>query len=481
VKLVDFSIARPVAVSMAFLAVIVFGVVSFTRLPVDLLPDLSFPTVTVETEYQGVGPREIETLLSRPVEAAISVVQGVQQVTSRSRPGRSDVTIQFRWGTDMDFATLDLRERLDLLNLPSGAGRPTIARYDPASEPVIRFALTTGRPLDARNAADRQELIALRVMADEQVRRGLEGIEGVAAVRITGGLEEEILVAVDERRLAQLGIRFSQIAARLASENINLAGGILEEGESQYVVRTVNEFTNPDEMLRVVVGQAGGNPVLLGDVASVRREGRERETVSMVNGAEAVEVSVLRESTANIVAVSEVVRERMDELAGSLPAGINFTLVSDQATFISRAVRDVQRAAMIGGLIAMLVLLLFLRHVPTTLIIATAIPISVIATFILMFSRDISLNVMSLGGLALGVGMLVDSAIVVLESVARQRELGQSGKEASGSERAASARPSSRPPSRPSPSSCRSSSWKASRGSSSATRRGPSPSRSSRR
>ena len=429
-KVVDLSVARPVAVSMAFLAVMVFGFVSYSRLQVDLLPDLSFPTITVETEYAGVGPREIETLISRPLEEAVSVVQGIQQVTSRSRPGVSYITLQFRWGTDMDFAAMDIRERLDLLNLPSQAGRPTLARYDPASEPVIRFALVSDRPLDPRVEADREELIALRWLAEEQVRRSLEGMEGVAAVRVTGGLEEEILVEVDESRLAALGIPFLQVANRLDAENINLAGGILEEGDAQYVVRTVNEFVQTDEMLRVVVGTAGGEPVLLGDVAQVRREGAERETVSLVNGREAVEIAVLRESGANIVALSREIRERIPAIQGDLPPGITTTMVTDQAVFIERAVNDVRLAAILGGIFAMLVLLLFLRHLPTTLIVAAAIPISVIATFILMFSRDITLNIMSLGGLALGIGMLVDSAIVVLESVAREREGGRSAGDA---------------------------------------------------
>jgi hydrophobic/amphiphilic exporter-1 (mainly G- bacteria), HAE1 family len=430
VKLVDLSVTRPVAVSMAFIAVMVFGFVSYSRLQVDLLPDLSFPTVNIETEYPGVGPREVENLLSRPIEEAIAVVQGVQQVTSRSRPGRSDITLQFRWGTDMDFAALDLRERLDLINLPPDAGRPTIARYDPASEPVIRFALISARPLDPRVEADRDELIGLRWLAEEQVRRSLEGIEGVAAIRITGGLEEEVLVEVDEGRLAQLGIPFLQVANRLAAENINLAGGILEEGDAQYVVRTVNEFVEPAEMLRVVVGSADGQPVLLQDVAQVRRSGVERETISLVNGNEAVEVAVLRESTANIVDLSRVVRERIEQVGRELPPGVTTTLVSDQAVFIERAVGDVRVAAILGGIFAMIILLLFLRHLPTTLIIATAIPISVVATFILMFSRDITLNIMSLGGLALGIGMLVDSAIVVLESIARERDRGLSPVEA---------------------------------------------------
>ncbi len=429
-KVVDFSVTRPVAVSMAFIAVLVFGAVSFDRLQVDLLPDLAFPTIAIETEYAGVGPREMENLITRPIEEAISVVQGVQQVTSRSRPGRSDLTIQFRWGSNMDQAAADLRERLDLINLPPAATRPTIARYDPASEPVIRFALVADRALDPRSSADRQELISLRWLAEEQVRRSLEGIEGVAAVRVTGGLQEEILVEVDEARLSQLGIPFAQVARRLEAENINLAGGILEEGDAQYVVRTVNEFAEVDEMLRVVVGTAGGQSILLSDVAEVRREAAERETVTLVDGREAVEIAVLRESTANIVALSTQVRDRLDAVGTELPPGVRISLVSDQATFIERAVGDVGQAALFGGIFAMLILLLFLRHFPTTLIVATAIPISVVATFILMFSRDITLNIMSLGGLALGIGMLVDSAIVVLESIARERDRGRSAPEA---------------------------------------------------
>lgn len=423
-KLVDLSIRRPVAVAMAFLAIVVFGIVSFTRLPLDLLPDVSFPTLTIQTQYPGVGPQEIENLISRPIEEAVSVVQGVQQVTSRSRPGRSDVTLTFRWGTDMDFAALDVRERLDLLNLPPAATRPTIARYDPNTEPVLRFALTPARALDPAHPGDRRELIALRHLAEEQVRRGLEGVEGVAAVRVTGGLVEEIHVEVDEARLAALGIPFRQVIQRLEAENINLAGGVVEEAGAEYVVRTVNEFADLDEIRNVIVGTLDGQPVLLRDVAEVRRDAAERETISRVGGAEAVEVAVLRESTANIVRVAETVRQRVEALEASLPAGVRFTLVRDESVFIRRAVEDVQQAAIVGGLLAVLVLLLFLRHVPTTLIIATAIPISVIATFVLMFGRGITLNIMSLGGLALGVGMLVDSAIVVLESIARERERG---------------------------------------------------------
>ena len=427
-KIVDLSIRRPVTVTMAFVAVVVFGLVSFTRLPVDLLPDLSFPTVTIETDYDGVGPREIESLISQPIEEAIGVVRGVQQVTSRSRPGRSEITVQFRWGTDMDFATLDLRDRLDLISLPSDAGRPTIARYDPSSEPVVRLALVTDRILDVAVARDREALLELRLIADEMVRRGIEGVEGVAAVRLTGGLEEEILVAIDEARLGQLGIPFAQVSNRLGAENINLSGGVLEDGTSRYAVRTVNEFSSPDEMASVVIGQAGGTRVLLGDVATITRQGQERQTISLVNGAESVELAVLRESTANIVQVSEAILSRARVL--EIPAGVSLVVVSDQATFIRQAVADVRNAAIVGGGIAMLILLLFLRHLPTTLIIATAIPISIISTFVLMFGQDISLNIMSLGGLALGVGMLVDSAIVVLESIARERERGASAIEA---------------------------------------------------
>jgi hydrophobic/amphiphilic exporter-1 (mainly G- bacteria), HAE1 family len=430
VKLVDFSIRRPVAITMAFLALAVFGIVSFSRLQLDLLPDVSFPTLTIRTEYPGAAPQEIETLLSRPVEEAVSIVQGIQQVTSRSRAGRSEVTLAFRWGTEMDFAALDVRERLDLLNLPPAATRPTVARYDPNSEPVLRLALTSARPLDARIEADRQELIALRYLAEEHVRRGIEGVEGVAGVRVTGGLIEEIQVEVDESRLAGLGIPFAQVVRRLAAENINLAGGVLEEAGAQYAVRTVNEFVDVGEIQNVVVGTVAGQPVLLRDVATVRRGAAERETISRVNGVEAVEIAILRESTANIVQVAGTVRERLGELEATLPAGAALTVVRDESLFIRRAVDDVKWAALAGGFLAVLVLLLFLRHLPTTLIIATAIPLSVISTFVLMFSQGITLNIMSLGGLALGIGMLVDSAIVVLESIARRREEGATTEQA---------------------------------------------------
>ncbi len=440
-KLVDLSIRRPVAITMGFLALVVFGIVSFSRLQLDLLPDVAFPTLTIRTEYAGVGPREMETLVSRPIEEAVSIVQGVQQVTSRSLAGRSDVTLSFRWGTDMDFAAMDLRERLDLLNLPNAATRPTIARYDPNSEPVIRVALTSARPLDERIAADRQELIDLRYLAEEYVRRGIEGIEGVAGIRITGGLVEEIQVDVDEARLATLGIPFAQVAQRLAAENINLAGGILEEGGAQYAVRTVNEFASVEEIPNIVVGTLNGQPVLLRDVAAVTQGAAERETISRVNGLEAVEIAVLRESTANIVEVAEAVQGRLEPLAQGLPDGTGLTVLRDESRFIRNAVDDVRSAALIGGVLAILVLLLFLRHLRTTLIVAVAIPISVIATFVLMFGQGITLNIMSLGGLALGIGMLVDSAIVVLESIARRREAGDGPIEAarSGTNRVAGA------------------------------------------
>ena len=432
-KLVDFSIARPVTVAMAYVAVVVFGIISFGRLPLDLLPDLAFPTITIQTEYTGVAPQEIETLISRPIEEAVSVVQGVQEVTSRSRPGRSDVTVTFNWGTDMDFAALAIRERTDLLQLPPDADRPVLARYDPSMEPVVRFAVAgTASPSRSEGAGgdEAANLIALRVLAEDQIERALEGLEGVASVRVTGGLVEEIQVDVDQRRLAQLSISVEQVISRLAAENINLSGGTLQEGAADYVVRTTNEFADVAEIGSVVVGSPGGRPVLLRDVAVVRRGVAERETVSRVAGSEAVEVAVLREATANIVQVADRVRERVDELQDELPAGVQVSLINDQSQFIRQAIRDVQNAAVIGGLLAICVLLLFLRHLPTTLIIALAIPISVVATFVLMFARDISLNIMSLGGLALGIGMLVDSAIVVLESIARERDRGKSPAEA---------------------------------------------------
>jgi HAE1 family hydrophobic/amphiphilic exporter-1 len=421
-KLVDFSTSRRVTVAMIMVAITAFGMVGFSRLAVNLLPDITYPTITIRTEYPGTAPAEIERLISEPIEGLVGVVSNVMHVRSVSRPGASDVIVEFGWGTDMDFASLDVREKLDLIQLPQGAGKPILLRFDPSLDPILRIALYGGG-----------SLMELRRVAEDRIRLDLESLEGVAAVRVEGGLEEEIHVEVETQRLATLGIPVSQVAQRLAAENVNLTGGLLKDGEAEFLVRTLNEFESIEDMEEIVVAQVDGAPVKLSDVGRVRRGHVERDVVTRINGREGVEIAVFKEGDANTVSVAATVRERLGEFQerfGDLLGEADVEIVVDQSTFIQQSVDEVLSTALIGGLLAIIILFLFLRDVKSTAIIGLSIPISVVATFFLMFTTDVSLNIMSLGGLALGVGMLVDSSIVVLENVQRYRDQGAGAFEA---------------------------------------------------
>ena len=417
-KLVEFSTRRRVTVAMLMVAIIAFGGVGFSRLAVNLLPDITYPTITVRTEYEGVAPLEIERLISEPIEGLVGVVSNVVRVASISRPGISDVVVEFGWGTNMDFASLDIREKLDLANLPRDASKPILLRFDPSLDPVMRLAFY-----------GTLSLMELRRVAEERLRPDLESLEGVAAIRINGGLEEEIQVEVEAQRLAHLGISINEVTSRLAAENVNLTGGVLKDGEAEFLVRTLNEFQGMDEIGEIVIGQIDRAPIKLKDVGRVFRGHRERDLVTRINGREGVEVSVFKEGDANTVQVSAAVQERLDEFLAenaSLLEGNGMEVVFNQATFIQQAVDEVLNTAILGGILAVVVLFLFLRDLKSTAIIGLSIPLSVVATFFLMFGSDVSLNIMSLGGLALGVGMLVDNSIVVLESVQRYRDQGLS-------------------------------------------------------
>jgi hydrophobic/amphiphilic exporter-1 (mainly G- bacteria), HAE1 family len=419
-RLVELSLNRRVTVSMLAVAVVLFGVVSFGRLPVSLLPDLSYPSLTVETRYEGAAPAEVETLVTRPVEEVVGVVTGVQRLTSTSSPGLSQVVLELGWGRDMDFAALDVRQKLDLLTLPRDSARPVLLRFDPANEPVLRLYLTGA-----------EGLTALRYVAEEVVKKDLESTEGVAAIKVNGGAEEEIEVRVEEGKLARMGLSVEDVGRRLLDENVNQAGGSLYESEARYLVRAVNEFGDADDVLETVIATRDGRNVALGEVASVVRGTKRQEVLARHDGGEAVELAIYKEGDANTVTVARSIKARLAAIEGELPEGIEVHYGADQSRFIQASIDEVLANALIGGLIAMLVLLLFLKSLRSTLIIGLSIPISIVATFFLMYRTGTSLNVMSLGGLALGVGMLVDNAIVVLEAIFKRREAGASWFEAS--------------------------------------------------
>jgi HAE1 family hydrophobic/amphiphilic exporter-1 len=438
---------RPVAVTMLMLSLAVFGFVSFVELDQDLLPEISYPTLTVRTNWPGSAPEDVEQRISMRVQEALNSLPGLVRSSSTSRAGVSDVLLEYTWDTPMTFAVQDVRERLDGVFLPDGVERPLILRYDPNLDPVLRLGLTS-----AGGPADEDQLIQLRWTAENRIKRELESLPGVAAVEVRGGLVEEIHVEVDPYQLAARNIDPAELSTRLASENINASGGALREGATEYIVRTVNEFRDIEEIADLAVARRGSAVVRVRDVADVRRTYKKREVVSRIDRAEAVELLIYREAGANIVQLADALKQRVfgtekqrkaaagladegrpetlsdrreaDFLAHRLRKELRFELLSDQSTFIEDAVRDVQSAAVFGGVLAILVIWTFLRRIAPTLIIGVAIPISVVVTFAPMYLSGVSLNIMSLGGLALGVGMLVDNAIVVLESITRCREEG---------------------------------------------------------
>lgn len=417
-----FSIKRRVTVLMATIGVFVLGFFSLNKLELKLLPEISYPSLTIQTELEGAPPEEIEDLVSRPIEEALGTVSKLLQITSISRAGISDVIVEFQWETPMDKALMDVREKIDTVVLPDTADRPRILRYNPETEPILTIALTG------------EDLVALHSFADQEMKPRLETLPGVAAVRILGGDKEEILIEIDTRRLATLGLSLADIARKLRMENINLPGGILEEGDSRFLVRTLNEFQTVESISDIVISSARGIDVRLKDIASIHRTVVERKTITRMNGHPSVLMDIYKEGDANIIKVADAIRRftgaggsgGRSPLAAMLPDDMNLEIISDQSTFIRAALQEVRSTAILGSILAVLVIYVFLRHIPNTVIIGFSIPISIVATFILMHFKGISLNLMSLGGLALGIGMLVDNSIVVLENIFRMRETGLS-------------------------------------------------------
>lgn len=424
-KLVDVAVARPVTIWMFTLGILLFGLVSAGRLAVNLLPDLSYPSLTIRTEYLGAAPVEVEQLVSKPIEEALGIVKGVHKVQSVSRSGRSDVVLEFDWGTDMDLAMLEVREKLDVLMLPLDIEKPLLLRFNPNLDPVVRLALSREGGI-----SNERELVSLRTYAEEDLRRKLEAMPGIAAVRPDGGLNQEIQVLVDPNKLSQLQLDIGLISSRLAEENINLAGGRLETPGYDFLVRTINQFADLSAIENLYLATVGTSQIRLKDVATVVDAFADRKSVTYVNGAEAIEVAIYKEGDANTVKVAESLLAQLANIRKGLPQDYTLTLVYDQSAFIKQAISEVKSAGIIGGLLAMLVLYLFLRNVWATVIISVSIPVSIIATFNLMYGQGITLNMMSLGGIALAVGLLVDNAIVVLENIARHKEQGKSAPEA---------------------------------------------------
>ena len=489
-----FTVKRPVSILMVVLAVVVFGWVSYRRLALTLMPNMNYPTLTVRTGYPGTAPEEMETVVSRPLEQQLGIIPKLASLSSISKAGQSDVILEFQWKTDMNLVAQDVREKIDRLRLPDGTERPLLLHYDPSLDPILRLGL-----------AGPQSLYELRYLAENEIKRKIESLPGVAAIQIKGGLEEQFLVALDEGKLSNLKLDITQIGLRLQAGNVNSPGGNLREGQTEYLIRTLNEFRTLEEIAGLIIARQNNVDIRLSDVATITRFHKDRDIITRVNGRESVEIEIYKEADANVVAVAETVRaaifgskeqqafveamrtnpppaplsaqeklaleakkaEDAEKLAAlqkknpaaarqaaqaaalaeasrlrdaaqatikrremtgfltyQLPPNTSLELLSDQSVFISRSIEEVKSNAITGTILAVLVLYLFLRNVTQTIVIGLSIPISIVATFAPMYMAGVTLNIISLGGLALGVGMLVDNGIVVLESIFRCREEG---------------------------------------------------------
>jgi len=447
----EFTTKKPVAILMIVIGIAVFGLVSLKKLRWELMPEISYPSFTVRTEYSGAAPEEVENTVSRPLEEELSLIKNLLSITSVSRPEQSDIILEFNWDVNLDRAAQEIREKIDQTYLDKAVQRPMILRYDPSLDPVIRIGISSKDI----------PLVELREIVEEEIARELESLEGVAAAKVKGGFEKEILIKVDEKKLSVTKIKFDDITRRLQEENINLAGGNIKDGDTEYIVRTLNEFRSIEEIGDIIIARKDNIPVRLKDITQILYSHKERKVITRVDDTESIELNIYKEADSNIVDVSKRVKAKLfgtkgqqlfvshlkknkknisgkkqsfqekrrekrqtDFLTYRLPKNLTFHILSDQSIFIENSINEVKNTAIFGGVLAIIILFLFLQHFSTTIIVAISIPLSLIAAFAPLNLFHVSLNIMSLGGLALGIGMLVDNSIVVMESIFRCREDG---------------------------------------------------------
>lgn len=415
-NLPNFSVNRPVTILMLFIGLILIGLISFQNLGLDLLPDLSFPMSAIIVSYSGVAPQEIENMITIPLEEAVATIQGVKNINSYSREGSSVVLMEFNWGTDMDVSALNIREKIDQVKgfLPDDASDPIVIKFDPSLMPILVLGMDS----------EERDLEKLQEYAEDIIKPRLERLEEVASVSINGGLDREILVSIDNEKLRSSQLSFSQVTAALAGENVNLPAGTLKEGTINFLIRTLGRFESIQDIKEILIYNIRGNKIYLGDIAKVEDTFKERNSITYVNGKPGIMMSLQKESGKNTVTVAKRIFKELETIQKLLPDDISITPVFDSSDFIKKTISQVGWVALYGAVLAVFVLLFFLGNLSSTLIISFAIPISLIFTFTLLYFSNLTLNMMTLGGLALGIGMMVDNSIVVLENIFRYRELG---------------------------------------------------------
>lgn len=419
--LTDISIKRPIATTMVYLIVLVLGIVGFRYLPVDLLPPIEYPRLSIQTSYPNVGPEEIETIITDQIENALAGVANVEEITSRSQEGSSWVSLNFSQNTNLDEAANDVRAALDRVrrSLPDEADNPRVRKFDPNDSPIVILGAQSTRSLDE-----------LTLILEQEIAKRLEQIPGVGAIDVWGGIRREIRVNLKRDRLAASGLTALDVQNAIVAENNTSPGGNVKDGLTELYVRTLGEFTDINQIAETIITRVDGRPIRVRDIATVEDGYQDVGRVVRINDEPMIRMGIRKQTGANTVAVSEGIQREIERI-NSERDDINLLMVIDQSEFIQDSIDNVQEAAIWGALLAIVVLYLFLRNGSTTFIIATAIPVSIVATFGLLYFGGLTLNQMSFGGLALGVGLIVDNAIVVLENIVRLRGNGKSLAESS--------------------------------------------------
>lgn len=418
-KIVNFAVKRPVTMIILVSVLIIMGFFTLSKMTVDLYPEMKLPVAAVITSYSGAGPEEVESRVSKTIEGAINTVGNVKTVESRSSAGSSMVIVSFNWGTNMDNAIIDIREKIGIIEgaLPDGVEKPMVLKMDPNMMPIMQIGISGG---------DKISLGQLQSIAEETIKPRLERIPEVASVVVTGGLLREVKVDVDPVKLQNYGLTLGQVTQVLQTENFNSSGGKVNQDQRQYFVRNLQQFESVDDIKEVAILTASGNAVYLRDIATISDGYKDDTQLTRVDGSSAVGIHLLKQSGANTVAACDAIKAELSKVEKELDVKLNIKIVVDQSTFIKQSLNSTQNTIWEGALLAMLVLFLFLRNLRSTFIVFTAIPLSIIATFILMYFNGSTLNLITLGGLALGVGRMVDDSIVVFENIYRHRSLGLS-------------------------------------------------------
>ena len=409
------AIQRPVTMFMLSAVITLLGFISLTRLPVDLMPEFQQPTLNIRTSYAGVGPLEMEELITRPIEQAVGAVPGLIRIESSSSEGNSQVQLNFEWGSDLAESADEVRTRMDRIRarLPEDAEPPTIQKFDPSQLPVAQIGIEGD-----------YDPVTLREIAQNEIAPRFERIDGVAAVNVSGGLRRQIHVDLSKEKITALNLPVNQVVTALRQENQNTPLGEIYQGDSTYLVRSQGQFRSVDDIRNLVVMTRQNVPVYLKDIADVRDTTEQRRQFMRINGRPGIQMQVQKQSGKNTVKVAELVRAEVERVNREVP-GLQMTVTQDNARFIVRAIENVQEHAIIGGVLVVLIIFAFLRDFRSTLIVCTSIPVSVVGTFALLYFGGFTLNTMTFGGLALGIGMIVDAAIVVLENTHRHLHMGK--------------------------------------------------------